>query len=374
MKKRFKPLYALCALLLAPGMLLAKNNVFSDQSVREPLAIVMIIIALSLLPLIYLLAKGTLLSYRVYTKKKGAKAAATAIALMLSAPAFAQEAVVATDTASDGLIGGLSTPAFWFLASVIVLELIVVAFLGRTYVLFNRLQKSIQADGTPAPVQEKKRNWFERLNNIKSVDARSEAEMNLGHDYDGIEELDNPTPPWWQWGFIISAVFAVVYMWVYHVGKTSPLQLEELAIANEKAEKQLEAYLSRAGNNVDENTVTLLTESADLTEGKEIFVAACAACHAPDGGGTVGPNLTDPYWLHGGSVNDVFKTIKYGVPEKGMKSWKDDYSPKQIARIASYILSLQGTKPADPKEPQGEIYESPQEKEAANAPETSEES
>ena len=140
-------------------------------------------------------------------------------------------------------------------------------------------------------------------------------------------------------------------------------------MAMKEADEQRTVYLAKAKNNVDENTVTQLTDASDLDAGKKVFTTMCAACHAPDGGGTVGPNLTDDYWLHGGGVKDVFKTITYGWPDKGMKSWKDDYSPLQIQQIASYVLSLHGTKPATPKEPQGTLYkpsEAPATDSAAN--------
>ena len=118
-----------------------------------------------------------------------------------------------------------------------------------------------------------------------------------------------------------------------------------------------EAYLKKAANKVDETNVTYLTDAASLDAGKKIFITICMACHQADGGGAVGPNLTDQYWLHGGSIKDIFKTIKYGWPEKGMKSWQDDYSPVQIAQLSSFVKSLQGTKSAKPKEPQGVMYE-----------------
>ena len=115
--------------------------------------------------------------------------------------------------------------------------------------------------------------------------------------------------------------------------------------------------MKKSANKVDENTVVYLTDATSLGEGKKIFTTICAACHLADGGGSVGPNLTDDYWLHGGGIKDIFKTIKYGWPEKGMKSWKDDYTPVQIAQLASYVKSLHGTKPGKPKEPQGVLYE-----------------
>ncbi|MGN6542225.1 MAG: c-type cytochrome, partial [Ginsengibacter sp.] len=121
-------------------------------------------------------------------------------------------------------------------------------------------------------------------------------------------------------------------------------------------EEQIKAYMASSANKIDENTVTVL-EGADVEAGKKIFTTTCSPCHGADGGGVVGPNLTDNYWLHGGTIHDIFRTIKNGVPEKGMKSWKDDFTPKQIAQIASFITTLKGTKPANPKEPQGDLAE-----------------
>ena len=99
-----------------------------------------------------------------------------------------------------------------------------------------------------------------------------------------------------------------------------------------------------------------MSDASNLEAGKKIFTTTCAACHAADGGGMVGPNLTDNYWIHGGSIVDIFKTIKYGWPEKGMKSWQEDYSPVQMAQLSSYVKSLTGTKPAKAKEPQGDLF------------------
>ena len=138
---------------------------------------------------------------------------------------------------------------------------------------------------------------------------------------------------------------------------SAPLSAEELSISIEKAAIDNEVYLTKSANNVDENTVTYLSSPADHEAAQKIFSTICAACHLPDGGGSVGPNLTDAYWIHGGSIKDIFKTLKYGWPEKGMKSWKDDYSPLQLAQLASYVKSLQGNKPAKPKEAQGVLYE-----------------
>ena len=195
------------------------------------------------------------------------------------------------------------------------------------------------------------------MNRFRPIEE--EADLELHHDYDGIRELDNRLPPWWLYGFYITIIFAGVYLWRYHVAYSAPSSTEEFQIAMKEAEVEKAAYLKKSANNVDENTVKFSSDPAILESGKKIFLTSCAACHGTEGQGTVGPNLTDEYWLHGGSVSSVFKSIKYGWPEKGMKSWKDDFSPVQISQLTSFIQSLQGSKPANSKEPQGTIDNGP---------------
>jgi cytochrome c oxidase cbb3-type subunit 3 len=187
------------------------------------------------------------------------------------------------------------------------------------------------------------------------VPIEQEASIDLQHDYDGIRELDNVIPPWFTAAFAITILFAGVYLYRYHIAKSAPLQLEELSMAMAKADLEHEAYLASQASSIDENNVTLMT-GADLEAGQQVFTTLCAVCHKTDGGGLVGPNMTDDYWIHGGSLKDIFKTIKYGVPDKGMISWKTQLSPLQIAQVANYIKTLRGTNPPDAKEKQGELY------------------
>jgi len=195
--------------------------------------------------------------------------------------------------------------------------------------------------------------FWDRINDVVAIEK--EQDIMLDHDYDGIRELDNNLPPWWKYGFYLTIVVAFVYIWYYHAGGSGPSSYEEYVAEVKKGEAEKAAYLAKSANNVDENTVKM-GDAASVMAGQNIFQSTCAACHAKDGGGGVGPNLTDDYWLHGGSIQDVFKSIKYGWSDKGMKSWKDDFSPKQIADIASYIKSIKGSKPAAPKDKQGELY------------------
>lgn len=189
-----------------------------------------------------------------------------------------------------------------------------------------------------------------------AVPVEREHEVMTDHEYDGIRELDNNLPPWWVWMFYVTIIFAFVYLIYYHVLPYGMSQEEQYVAEVEQAEADRQAYLAQAKNLVDENTVQFLADASDLTKGKAIFTELCQQCHAADGGGGVGPNLTDQYWIHGGSIQDIFKTVKYGVPTKGMISWESQLRPVQMAQVSSYIQTLQGTTPANPKEPQGDLY------------------
>ncbi|MEZ4904910.1 MAG: c-type cytochrome [Spirosomataceae bacterium] len=175
-------------------------------------------------------------------------------------------------------------------------------------------------------------------------------------DYDGIHELDKLYAAWLAFLFQGTVVFAIIYLLLYHVFSVADLPMAELEKETQRIDAKKAAFLEKAAASINENTVALLTDAKTLEEGKAIFTANCAACHAADGGGTVGPNLTDDYWLHGGGIKNVFKTVKYGVPEKGMIAWEKQLNPLKMQQVSSYIISLKGTKPATPKEPQGEIY------------------
>jgi cytochrome c oxidase cbb3-type subunit 3 len=180
-----------------------------------------------------------------------------------------------------------------------------------------------------------------------------EKELIIEHQYDGIHELDNPTPTWFMVLFYATIVFAVVYLLGYHVLGVGQLQYAEYKTEVAQADLEKNLYLSKQANRVDENTVKLVTDQVVLTDGKSVFSATCMPCHGEHAEGKVGPNLTDDYWLHGGKINDIFKTIKYGVPAKGMPNWEKQLSAKQISDVANYIKSLHGTNPPNAKEPQG---------------------
>ncbi|WP_046743159.1 cbb3-type cytochrome c oxidase N-terminal domain-containing protein [Kordia zhangzhouensis] len=202
----------------------------------------------------------------------------------------------------------------------------------------------------------KLKKFYEKLVDSKPVEE--EGEIILDHNYDGIKELDNNLPPWWLYGFYGTIIFAFVYLAKYHIFEGQN-QFEEFEEEKVIAQAEYEEYLKTAKDLVDYKTVVLLTEASDLSAGKKIFTENCVACHAADGGGGIGPNLTDRYWILGGGINNVFKTISEGGRSgKGMEPWsKNGLSPSQIAQVASYVLTFEGTTPAKPKDPEGDIWE-----------------
>lgn len=189
-----------------------------------------------------------------------------------------------------------------------------------------------------------------------STPIEKEHEILLDHAYDGIRELDNRVPPWFNFLFYGTILFSIIYLVQYHVIGSGNVQQDEYLAEVREANLQKEILL-KTGALLDENSVKFVKDAGSLSNGKDIFLKNCASCHANDGGGLVGPNLTDKYWINGGGIQNVFKTIKYGVPAKGMISWQTQLNPTQMQEVASYILTLEGTEPAAPKAPEGNIWE-----------------
>lgn len=196
---------------------------------------------------------------------------------------------------------------------------------------------------------------YNKLSGLKPMEDEQDIEMH--HNYDGIRELDNSLPPWWVYLFYVTIIWGIGYIAYYHFTDMGKDQGQEYAAAMEEAEIQKAAFLASQADVVDEKNVVYLDDPNALSEGREVFIANCAVCHGQLGEGGVGPNFTDKYWLHGGSINDIFTVIKYGVPSKGMVAWNNQLRPGVIQKVSSFILSLQGTNPSNQKEPQGTIYE-----------------
>jgi cytochrome c oxidase cbb3-type subunit 3 len=193
--------------------------------------------------------------------------------------------------------------------------------------------------------------WSQRFLGLRPLSE--EKDIMIDHDFDGIKELDNPIPMWFNGMFYASIVFAVIYLLVYHVFGWGLNQDQEYEREMARAEAARQEYLAQSANNVDENTVQVDASANVIQAGSAIFSLNCAVCHGANGEGGIGPNLVDEFWIHGGEIEDVFKVVKYGVLDKGMVPWEQSLTPMQIAEVSNYILTLRGTNPSNQKEPQG---------------------
>jgi len=256
-------------------------------------------------------------------------------------------------------------PIIWAVLSMLLLFAVAIELVSEA--LKSILFKSLKPDAQKRFLDSEKlarenqfrgiKNWYNKL--LDSKPLEKEDDIVLDHNYDGIKELDNTLPPWWVYMFYATIIFAVVYLVRYEIfGDTN--QAEEYEIAVAEAKYQIAEYKKTAKDLVDVNTVELLTESSDLSAGKNIFTTNCIPCHKADGGGGIGPNLTDQNWILGGGIKNVFNTISEGGRSgKGMISWKTELKPLERAQVASYVLSFQGTTPAEPKAAEGDIWVNP---------------
>ncbi len=256
-------------------------------------------------------------------------------------------------------------PIIWGVLAMLFLFAVAIEVVAETLksILYRGLSEDAQKRYLKAEEARKSQQFvglkriYNKLKGGKPIEE--EGEIVLDHNYDGIRELDNRLPPWWLYGFYITMVFAAIYLLRYHVFD-GVKQAQEFEIEMEEARLAVEEYKKTAKDLIDASTVELLTDAADLTAGQNIFNQNCVACHKADGGGGIGPNLTDPYWILGGGIKNVFTTISEGGRSgKGMVAWKNDLKPSEIAQVASYVLSFQGTTPAEPKDPEGEIWVDP---------------
>jgi cytochrome c oxidase cbb3-type subunit 3 len=236
-----------------------------------------------------------------------------------------------------------------------ILFFILFILLNAVFIPLLRSPDKSEAEGElaleqkPSPIQIIK----DKLSGLQPMEK--ERSLILEGDYDGIEELDNNVPPWFNILFYGTIIIAVIYFLNFHVFGTGKLPLqeyqEEVNLANMQRDE-----LIRTGAYINENTVVLLTDNESIKNGRQLFTTNCVTCHGEAGQGIIGPNLTDQYWIHGGGIKNVFTTIKYGVPAKGMITWMNQMNPKLMQQVASYVVSLQGTNPPGGKAPEGNIY------------------
>jgi cytochrome c oxidase cbb3-type subunit 3 len=279
--------------------------------------------------------------------------------MLVSFSAFAQE----NASVQKGVWDDPMTPLY--LVSAFVLLVLILVGVVAIYMIKVLNMMTTQAEQEKAKqngtVYVPRRSWWWQFSQAMnaSVPIEQEKDIEMHHSYDGIKELDNHLPPWWKYLFYGTVAWGVIYFIVFHVSDSLPLSIDEyqteVAMAEEQARK-LKASQPQA--EIDENALAFSLDSVSLiANGKSVFMDNnCGSCHRNDGGGnSIGPNLTDDYWLHGGHIKDVFATIKTGVVEKGMPAWGKSLSPQQVRDVTFFVLSLQGTKPANAKNPQGEV-------------------
>ncbi len=265
-------------------------------------------------------------------------------------PTFWQDPINHPMTPIYGLIG--------LIALVIILIVIVAIYMIRVLnaLTDNLAKERAQKEGVayvPAPSMWER--FITKMN--ASVPVTEEKAIELDHEYDGIRELDNHLPPWWKYLFYATIVWAVVYLIAYHVTDSLPLQEAEYETQIAKAEEVKRKYLATQPKlQIDENTLTYSADEAIIGKGKQLYSINCSPCHKADGGGGIGPNLTDEYWIHGGDIKNVYAVIKNGVPEKGMVSWAGVMSPEQLRDVSFFVMSMQGSNPPGAKQPQGTLY------------------
>ena len=359
----------LLASLVSIASIAQTNTIASKPTTTNYMEGLMITVAILLVVVIWALAQVLMMVSKkaVQVLKQSATKAMMIFVVVMGSMFSNKLSAQATSVIADStkvvttdFYGGLSYNTFWTMTSVILLELLVVfllvLFIRNIFRAIHPIEKIIVAGKVQSDSWLVK-TWHQLDKQFftKAVPLDKEADLLLDHDYDGIKELDNALPPWWKYGFYITIVVAVFYLLKFEVWHTGMNPTEEYNTEMTTAKIETEAYLASAKENVDENSVTEL-DVAGIAAGKAIFAKTCVPCHLAEGQGLVGPNLTDEYWIHGGGIKDIFKTIKYGYPDKGMQSWQSTYSPVQMQQLASYIRSLKGTNPPNPKAPQGDLY------------------
>lgn len=259
----------------------------------------------------------------------------------------------------------ISAMSLLVIASVVLLLVILIASLAllksfQTALKLTMPEQELQKEENKEIKKEKieksgQQTFWQKVLGLRPIEE--EADLLIEHTYDGIQELDNPTPVWFNALFYSSIVFAIGYLLVYHVFGWGMNQEQEYLAEMQAAEKQKMEYLAASGTNIDENSVVLDLSPEMVIPGHEIYLQNCGVCHGNQGEGMIGPNLADEYWLHGGDIKDIFRVVKYGVPDKGMVPWESSLTPVQIAQVSNFISSLGGTNPPNPKEAQGDKYE-----------------
>ena len=376
MKKTIKRMFLSLAAISAPFMQATaeesgKGRLGEFAAQLQPLDWTLIWISVCLFGIIIYL--GYFLKTVAYEKfvegyRKGAKVAMILILGVAALFGFSPQAMANSGDKTDPE----TIITMMLLLVLIAVQIVVILYLWSS--IGNLLKKEVSYP-LDKPYLRASTVWGAIWENVnQSVSLEKEKDVMLDHAYDGIRELDNDLPPWWKWGFYITIIFAVIYLARYHVFQTAPLQIEEYEIAVARAEADL-AERRATSPQINEETVVFLDSEEDLNIGQSLYVTNCAVCHGQLGEGGIGPNMTDDYWIHGGSIRDIFRVTKYGVIEKGMTPWQDILTPLEMAQVSSYVKTMRETDPPNQKEAEGELYIADSEEEPAaeqEAPETEE--
>lgn len=354
-KQTIKTILTVLAIGLAPVSVFAAENAAAANAGISDAFLLSLLLGVILLLLLIIHAIGQSISSigKIETpESKSSKAEQTIKAIAVLVLAGGGLSAYAQNGTTTSVPFVMSDVLFWSLITTIAFLALIIA------ILFRSLKTMIRYKRGDDFTADEMNTVFDTIGSklVDRVPVEEEATVMLDHDYDGIKELDNNLPPWWKYMFYGTIIFAFVYLIRFHITGSGELQLQEyesemLAATEAKAEA-----LESGGEQLTEDNVTLLVDLDAITTGANIYKGNCATCHGALAEGLVGPNLTDEYWIHGGGISNIFKSIKYGIPAKGMIAWQSQFSPVQMQQIASYIISIQGSNPPNAKDPQGEIW------------------
>ncbi len=336
---------ALTGLIMASAQwaMAAEPQMMTDSGLLimlSSLTALLLVVFLVLARVIKSMASSEKIIELIRSKNKGAGVVLLFILLGASTPAHA---------ASGGFV--MTDDLLWAFVSIDILLIFFILY--EIYVIRKIIRMaSIDEEGA---TEESKDFVVAGIKLTDRVPVEREEEVMFDHEYDGIRELDNNLPPWWVYGFYLTILFSFVYIGYYHVFG-GPSSAEAYEQEMEEARIEVEAYVSKLANRVDETNVTQLMDAGDLSAGKEVYELNCKACHGALGEGGTGPTFADKHWIHGGGITNIFTTVKYGVPAKGMISWEPILSPQEMQQVASYIMTFEGTNPPGMKDPQGDVW------------------
>ena len=347
-----KYLLALIAFASAPHAMAQTTEAAKTEAPLNVIVFVFVAIALILAFVIWGLGNVLLTLTHEMIKKRKAVLPLTLLAVFVL-PGFSSYGQDAEVVAAATNYGGLSATSFWILVAVLFIEIVAITFL---VFMIRRVQAELQPQAEAS--ESTLRAWWRKIDNrffTKAVPVEREHDILIDHDYDGIRELDNSLPPWWKYGFYITIFASVIYLLHFHVLGSGKDPHQEYVFEMERAAAQVQAFQEKDPGKIDESDLKM-PDAAGLAAGATIYNTSCWSCHGKQLEGGAGPNLTDNYWIHKGSLTDVYMSIKHGYPDKGMQAWEKNFSPKEINQLAGYIKSMAGSNPPNAKLPQGDLF------------------